>query len=56
MFYFQVAERAHGLGQGLRSLSQAPGSAIAMYAEARAEWMIYGVISHIQMVLYPFPV
>ena len=40
MFYFQVAERSHGFGRGLRSRGQAPGSAIAMYAETRAEWMI----------------
>jgi long-chain acyl-CoA synthetase len=38
--YEQVAERAHNFGRGLRSLGQTPGSAIAMYAETRAEWMI----------------
>lgn len=38
--YNQVADRALAFGRGLRALGQMPRSAIAMYGETRAEWMM----------------
>ena len=40
MDYNQTHEVAANFGKGLRELGQAPGDAIAIYAETRAEWLM----------------